>query len=197
MRGRAWIAVVGTLLIGIVALQVSMLKLNSASSRAVERSSALERDNARLETLIAGMSAPERIRAKAEKLGLSVPRVEEVRYVPSGDRKGGAAAATAIRAGAFDAGALQNASAGDSASGDQPGAGATAGDQADAAAADGAGTMTTAEAQAALDDGDPSNDTQAMLNDGDPGNDAQAILNDGDPSNDGEATAGGEGSGGG
>lgn len=191
VRGRAWIAVVGTLLIGIVALQVSMLKLNAASSRAVERSSALERDNARLETLVAGMSAPERIRAKAEKLGLTTPQVEQVRYVPAAGGKGAAAAATAIRTGAFDPNALQNASASGPSSGDPSSdTGSTA-----AAVADGAGTMSIAEAQAALNDGDPSNDTQAMLNDGDPSNDAQAILNDGDPSNDGQATAGGDGTG--
>ena len=73
VRGRAWIAVVGTLLIGVVALQVAMLKLNAGIGTAVERTAALERDKARLEASMAGASSAERIRAKASRLGLVTP----------------------------------------------------------------------------------------------------------------------------
>src|SRR5690242_1610480 len=49
LRSRAWIVIVGVLLGGIVAMQVSLLKLNSGISRAVEASSTLERQDANME----------------------------------------------------------------------------------------------------------------------------------------------------
>ena len=49
LRGRAWICLVGVALMGIVAMQVSLLKLNSGISRAVETSATLERQNSGME----------------------------------------------------------------------------------------------------------------------------------------------------
>ena len=45
LRGRVWICFVGVALMGIVAMQVSLLKLNSGIGRAVETTSTLERQN--------------------------------------------------------------------------------------------------------------------------------------------------------
>ena len=186
VRGRAWIAVIGTLLIGIVALQVSMLDLNAGIGRSVERSSALERDNALLEATVASMASAKRIRAKAEKLGLGPPQMERVRYVPARTGPEASAALAALSSGAFDPAVLARKAAG----------AGTAGEGMASAAPNGAGAGSTSstggdiapeDAQAMLSDGDPSNDTEAMLSDGDPSNDADALLNDGDPSNDGEA----------
>jgi len=181
VRGRAWIAVVGTLLIGIVALQVSMLGLNAGIGRAVERSSALERDNARLEATVAGMASAKRVRAKAEKLGLVTPQMERVRYVPARTGPEARAALAALASGAFDPAVLARKGADGGGGGSAaPGAGA------DSASAAG-GDISPEEAQAMLSDGDPSNDTEAMLSDGNPDNDTEAELSDGDPSNDGDA----------
>jgi hypothetical protein len=81
LRGRAWIWLVGILLGGIVAMQVSLLKLNSGISRAVEASATLERQNSDLESSIARLSSGERIRDGAEGKGLIMPPAGEVQYV--------------------------------------------------------------------------------------------------------------------
>src|SRR5919197_1489705 len=65
LRGRACIWIIGLALGGIVAMQVSLLKLNSGISRAVEASGTLQRQNADLESSIARLASGERIRAKA------------------------------------------------------------------------------------------------------------------------------------
>lgn len=169
VRGRAWIAVVGTLLIGIVALQVSMLDLNAGIGRAVERSTALERDNARLEATVAGMASAQRVRAKAEKLGLVTPQMERVRYVPARTGPEARAALAALASGAFDPVVMARRAAGADGEGmasTVPGAG---GDGTSAAGGD----ISPEDARAMLSDGDPSNDADALLNDGDPSNDAE------------------------
>ncbi len=187
VRGRAWIAVVGALLIGVVALQVAMLKLNAGIGRAVERTAALERDKARLEASMAGASSAERIRAKASRLGLVTPS-GRVRYVSARGPAPARAAAAALAAGRFQP--PQSDSQGPVAPNDSS-ASPAAGGSTDASSTTASSTtaLTPSEAQAMLNDGDPSNDAQALLNDGDPSNDAQAMLNDGNPSNDGQALA--------
>jgi hypothetical protein len=81
LRGRAWIWLVGILLGGIVAMQVSLLKLNSGISRAVEASATLERQNSALESSIAKLSSGERIRDGAGANGMIMPPAGEVQYV--------------------------------------------------------------------------------------------------------------------
>lgn len=73
IRGRAWIAILGIGLIGIVFMQVSMLRLNAGIGRAVERTSLLERQNATTRAAISELSSGERIAAEAARLGLVVP----------------------------------------------------------------------------------------------------------------------------
>src|SRR3954454_7464375 len=81
LRGRAWIWIVGILLGGIVAMQVSLLKLNSGISRAVEASATLEPQNAALESSIARLSSGERIRAGAERAGMVFPPAADERHL--------------------------------------------------------------------------------------------------------------------
>jgi cell division protein FtsL len=81
LRGRAWIWLVGILLGGIVAMQVSLLKLNTGISRAVESSSTLERQNSALEESIAKLSSGERISEAARAKGMIMPPAGEVKYV--------------------------------------------------------------------------------------------------------------------
>jgi hypothetical protein len=81
LRGRVWIWLIGIALLGIVAMQVSLLKLNAGISRAVETSGTLERQNAELEGSIARMSSGERIRAAATKRGMVTPPAGDVAYV--------------------------------------------------------------------------------------------------------------------
>jgi len=81
LRGRVWICLVGVALMGIVAMQVSLLKLNSGISRAVETTATLERQNSGLEASIARLASGERIRAAADKGGMVTPAAGEVRYL--------------------------------------------------------------------------------------------------------------------
>jgi hypothetical protein len=84
LRSRLWIWALGALLGGIVAMQVSLLKLNSGISRAVETTTTLERQNADLETAIARLSAPDRVDTGAQALGMVLPPAGEVSYLRAG-----------------------------------------------------------------------------------------------------------------
>jgi hypothetical protein len=81
LRGRAWIWLIGVMLGGIVAMQVSLLGLNAGISRAVEQSGALERENADLEASVAQLSSGERIQAAALAEGMLTPPAGEVAYL--------------------------------------------------------------------------------------------------------------------
>jgi len=81
LRGRVWICFVGLALMGIVAMQVSLLKLNSGIGRAVETTATLERQNSQLEASIARLASGERIRAAADKHGMVTPAAGAVHFL--------------------------------------------------------------------------------------------------------------------
>jgi hypothetical protein len=83
LRGRAYIALIGLALIGLVFMQVSMLGMNAGIGRAVDRSAMLERHNADLRATVSRLSSEERIQREALKMGLVMPPAGEVRYVSS------------------------------------------------------------------------------------------------------------------
>jgi hypothetical protein len=91
LRSRLWIWALGLLLGGIVTMQVSLLKLNSGISRAVETTTTLERQNATLEASIATLSSPDRIETGAETLGMVNPPPGDVGYLRAGPEDAGAA----------------------------------------------------------------------------------------------------------
>jgi hypothetical protein len=84
LRSRLWIWALGALLGGIVTMQVSLLKLNSGISRAVETTTTLERQNAELEASIARLSSPDRIESGATTLGMVMPPAGDVGYLSAG-----------------------------------------------------------------------------------------------------------------
>jgi hypothetical protein len=84
LRSRLWIWALGALLGGIVTMQVSLLKLNSGISRAVETTTTLERQNAELENEIARLSSPERIDIGSAALGMDMPAAGAVSYLTAG-----------------------------------------------------------------------------------------------------------------
>ncbi|HEU4702149.1 MAG TPA: hypothetical protein VFS37_06660, partial [Conexibacter sp.] len=81
LRGRAWIWLIGIMLGGIVAMQVSLLKINSGISASVETASTLERQNADLETEVARLSSGERIQTAAAGEDMVAPPAGDVAYV--------------------------------------------------------------------------------------------------------------------
>ena len=81
MRGQTWIVLIGIALMGIVAMQVSLLKMNAGIGRAVEHSSTLERQNADLRAAVSTLSSEERIQREAATMGFVMPPAGDVRYV--------------------------------------------------------------------------------------------------------------------
>jgi hypothetical protein len=81
VRGRVWIPLIGFLLIGIVFMQVSMLKLNAGIGNNVEKSSTLERTNGELRADLAKLEAGERIQQAASKFGMVMPAPDQVKYL--------------------------------------------------------------------------------------------------------------------
>src|SRR5215218_4246275 len=81
LRGRAWIWLIGIMLGGIVAMQVSLLKLNAGISHSVEAAGTLERVNADLETEVARLSSGERIQLAAADEGMVAPPAGDVGYL--------------------------------------------------------------------------------------------------------------------
>jgi cell division protein FtsL len=106
LRGRVWICFIGVALMGIVAMQVSMLKLNSGISRAVETTATLERQNSDMEARIARLASGERIRAAADKGGMVTPAAGEVHYLRVRGGTDARLAARRMRAPSDDAKAL-------------------------------------------------------------------------------------------
>ncbi len=99
VRSRAWVVIVGFGLIGIVAMQVSMLKLNSGIGRAVDTVATLERSNATLKADISRLSSGDRIQAAAGVRGYRMPEPADVTYLRAGDlRSDGFQAARKMRA---------------------------------------------------------------------------------------------------
>ncbi len=84
-RGRAWIAVLGVLLVGIVALNVITLSFAAGAGRIGQNIQALEEENSILRSRDAQRSGAGRIAREGAALGLSAAAVEEagaVEYVP-------------------------------------------------------------------------------------------------------------------
>jgi cell division protein FtsL len=96
VRGRAWIALVAIGLMGIVFMQVSLLKLNAGISRAVTAADTLERQNSSLRGDISNLDSGERIQAVAAKLGMITPAAGDVHYL-DGRQADGARAAASIK----------------------------------------------------------------------------------------------------
>jgi hypothetical protein len=96
VRGRAWIALMAIGLLGIVFMQVSLLKLNAGISRAVTAADTFDRQNSSLREDISKLDSGERIQSVAAKLGMVTPAAGDVHYL-DGREADGARAAGAIK----------------------------------------------------------------------------------------------------
>lgn len=92
-RGRAWIAVLGVLLVGIVALNVATLSFAAASGKIDEQITALEKENSILGVRAAKDFSTARVRHEAAGLGLAMPTTEEPQLIEA--HRGDVAAAAA------------------------------------------------------------------------------------------------------
>jgi hypothetical protein len=76
-RGRAWIGVLGILLVGIVALNVATLSFAASAGKIDEQITTLEKENSMLGGREAEKYGTARIRGQASTLGLAMPSTEE------------------------------------------------------------------------------------------------------------------------
>jgi hypothetical protein len=85
-RGRAWIAVLGLLLVGIVALNVATLSFAATAGQIDEQITSLEKENSMLESREAQHFSTARVRSQGAELGLAMPTTEEpglIQYEPA------------------------------------------------------------------------------------------------------------------
>jgi cell division protein FtsL len=86
IRGRAWIALVAFALIGIVTLQLGLLKLNAAIGRSLEHSALLQRENAALSIENSELAAGSRVEAAAGHLGMQLVAPGALRFLTARPR---------------------------------------------------------------------------------------------------------------
>ncbi len=79
-RGRAWIAVLGVLLAGIVAINVITLSLSATTGQIERNVQALEEENALLRGRDAKLSGASRVRHDAAALGLAAASTDQIGY---------------------------------------------------------------------------------------------------------------------
>ena len=94
ISGRIWIGVIAFALIGIVTMQLGLLKLNAGIGRSLAREAQLQRENATLSTENSEMAAGERIEAQAGQAGMELIPAGALRFLaahPSLDASKGAA----------------------------------------------------------------------------------------------------------
>jgi len=85
-RGRAWIAVLGTLLAGIVALNVMTLSLGASSGRIDQQIAGLEQEASALRAQLAERLSRDRVAAAASRLGMVAPAPGDITYLDAGGR---------------------------------------------------------------------------------------------------------------
>jgi hypothetical protein len=76
-RGRAWIAVLGVLLVGIVGLNVVTLSFAASSGKIDEKNRALEQENTTLKGRESHVFSPSLTRHEAAAMGLAMPTTEQ------------------------------------------------------------------------------------------------------------------------
>lgn len=88
-RGRGWIAVLGTMLVGIVALNVVSLSLTAGSGRLSLQIDELKTEISGLHAQIDERLSAERVEAEATRLGLANPDPKSITYLRASDGDAG------------------------------------------------------------------------------------------------------------
>jgi len=98
IRGRVWIGVIAFALIGIVTMQLVLLKLNAGIGRSLVRETLLQRENATLSAENSEVAAGEQVEAQAEHAGMELIPEGALRFLtahPASDVSKAAAALSA------------------------------------------------------------------------------------------------------
>lgn len=86
VRGRTWIALLGVMLVGIVAMQVEMLKLGASMGRSIEQTSTLQSKNEVLRASVASLSDEVRIEKLAAQQGMVMPGPTQIGFLAGSGR---------------------------------------------------------------------------------------------------------------
>jgi hypothetical protein len=87
IRGRLWIGLVAFALIGIVTLQLALLKFNGGIGRALTREAVLQRENAALSVANSELASADRVQAQARSLGMEFVSTGALHFLtPSPER---------------------------------------------------------------------------------------------------------------
>ncbi len=92
LRGRIWIGLLAVLLLGLVAINVSLLKLNAQAGHNAEKVKTLRIQNDRLHAKVSRLRSGDRVERAASRLGLVMPEAGSVRYLSVGSKDGSRAA---------------------------------------------------------------------------------------------------------
>jgi hypothetical protein len=98
IRGRVWIGVIAFALIGIVTMQLVLLKLNAGIGRSLVRETLLQRENATMSAENSEVAAGEQVEAQAEHAGMELIPEGALRFLtahPASDVSKAAAALSA------------------------------------------------------------------------------------------------------
>jgi cell division protein FtsL len=96
IRGRTWIGIVAFALIGIVTLQLGLLKLNGGIGRALQHEALLQRENAALSIENSELAAASRVQARAAQLGMAFVPAGGLRFLSPSSHGDVAKAASAL-----------------------------------------------------------------------------------------------------
>ncbi|MGH2864573.1 MAG: hypothetical protein ACRDJX_04920 [Solirubrobacteraceae bacterium] len=98
IRSRTWIALIAFALIGIVTLQLLVLRLNADIGHALVRQSVLQRENAALSIESSELAAGERVESEAARLDMELVPEGSLRFLGSDPSSDIARAAAALKA---------------------------------------------------------------------------------------------------
>jgi hypothetical protein len=98
VASKAWVGVIAFALIGIVTLQLVMLRLNTGIGHALQREESLQRQNAALGVANSELASGERVESQATKLGMELTAAGSLRFLHAGGRSALLHAAGALQA---------------------------------------------------------------------------------------------------
>ena len=111
IRGRLWIGLVAFALIGIVTLQLGLLRLNGGIGRALEHEALLQRENSALSIENSELAAATRVEHSAAALGMSFLPNSSLRFLSASAHGDAGKAAAALASAAHVAAQAREASA--------------------------------------------------------------------------------------
>jgi hypothetical protein len=98
VRGRIWIPLLGVLLVGIVAMQVEVLKLNAGIGRSTVQAAAFQTENQQLRSTVAQLGSDQTIESEAATMGMRMAAPTSIGFLAGGGSQTVARAASAIHA---------------------------------------------------------------------------------------------------